>query len=109
MFKPELKHPSSVFPRTLAGINANLSLYRDRLVIQRKGFISGLKSVPGNSAQEINLRYVNDVATGGRILRFDLQDRDAVFVVYSPQDDALVRDIVRFVRRQITDRSQAVI
>jgi hypothetical protein len=109
MFKPEPEHPSSVYPRTLAGINAVISLYRDSLVVQRKGFISGLKSMPGNNEQVIPLRHVMRVDAGTNILRFELQDRDAVFVVYSLQDDAIARDIVRLVRKQITERSlQAV-
>jgi hypothetical protein len=109
MLHTEQKHPSPVHSRILVGINAVISLYRDSLVVQRKGSISGLKSMTGSNEQVINLRHVLRVDAGSQILRFELQDRDAVFIVYSRQNEAQARELVRFVRQQIADRLQAVI
>lgn len=106
MFNPEAKYPSYVFPRTLTGINASVSLYRDTLIIRRKGNISGLKPSSRGSEQEIHLHHVLRVETGNRIIRFEFHERDSLFVLYAPQDEALARDIVRFVRRQIAERSK---
>ncbi|MCU0514455.1 MAG: hypothetical protein MUE40_18025 [Anaerolineae bacterium] len=111
MFNHAIKPGTStwLFPQTLTGINAALSLYRHTLVIRRKGTISGLRlaHLPDYETREIQMhQVVRADITPGRVLRIALRDQDPVFVVYAHQDDALARQMVRFIRRAIAEKNR---
>lgn len=88
----------AVFPYLLQGINATVYLYRDRLIIRRKGTICQLRPTYAASEQEIDLHYVRHIEANNHILAVMLRDKDPIYVLFAPQDESLARQMVHFVQ-----------
>src|SRR5262245_24380697 len=86
MLTPSRKH--SRFPYTLHGINVTLYLHRDRLIIHPKGYICQMRpAFLDDGAQEVPLRYVQNIELNNQLLVVTLHDEDAVYVLFAPQDE----------------------
>lgn len=87
---------NNLFPYTLNGINVTLYLHRDRLIIQRKGYVCQLRPVYlDNGNQEVLLRHIHNVEVSNQLLVLTLQDADAVYVLFAPQDQQCAEQLAQ--------------